>query len=96
MKYWLPIIKENMNWETIFTMKMHLFILIHNENAFIHLDPPYLDSWNAGYSQYENSVDIDANIIIITQIRTDVLNNLINSECKCRFQLIKFYHWNYI
>ena len=35
-----------------------------NENAFIYLDPPYLDSYNASYSKYQDKHTEEENNII--------------------------------
>jgi site-specific DNA-adenine methylase len=54
-----------------------------NENAFIYLDPPYMDSYNAGYSgaYTGKSHDEDMKIIDNTQIYIDLLDFL---KCKCK------------
>ena len=54
-----------------------------NENAFIYLDPPYMDSFNAGYSGDYTGKTHDENMKIIdnTQIYIDLLDLL---KCKCK------------
>ena len=59
-----------------------------NENAFIYLDPPYLDSYNAQYNKYvEKLTDEESNIIDNTQIFIDLLNFLKNCKCQILFSI---------
>lgn len=60
-----------------------------NKNAFIYLDPPYLESHNASYCQYEKAVEQDGTIIDNTKIYIDILNYLKNSKCKILFSINK-------
>ena len=60
-----------------------------NENAFIYLDPPYLDSYNASYNQYQKSHDENAFIIDNTKIYIDILEYLKNAKCKILFSINK-------
>ena len=62
-----------------------------NEDAFIYLDPPYLESYNAGYNKYEKSIETDGTIIANTKIYIDILNYLKNSKCKILFSINKYY-----
>ena len=53
-----------------------------NENAFIYLDPPYVDSYNTGYVGYQKGrFDEELNVIDNTKIYIDLLNIL---SCKCK------------
>ena len=53
-----------------------------NENAFLYLDPPYMDSFNAGYNSYSGKThDENMKIIDNTQIYIDLLDVL---KCKCK------------
>ena len=48
-----------------------------NENAFLYLDPPYVDSYNKCYSNYTGKTyDEDMNIIDNTKIYIDLLDIL--------------------
>jgi site-specific DNA-adenine methylase len=62
-----------------------------NEKAFIYLDPPYLNSLNESYTQYNKNKNskIDENNIIIdnTKLYIDILNYLKNSKCKIIFSI---------
>lgn len=60
-----------------------------NKNAFIYFDPPYLESYNSGYNQYEKSIKTDGTIIDNTKIYIDILNYLKNSKCKILFSINK-------
>lgn len=60
-----------------------------NQNAFIYLDPPYLDSCNASYCKYEKTTMEDGTIIDNTKIYIDILNYLKNSKCKILFSINK-------
>ena len=52
-----------------------------NENAFLYLDPPYMDSFNAKYSSYSGkSHDEDMTIIDNTEMYINLLDVL---KCKC-------------
>ena len=54
----------------------------NNENAFIYLDPPYLDSYNSGYGKYHGKTyDDKLNIIDNTAMYIDFLELL---KCKCK------------
>ena len=53
-----------------------------NENAFIYLDPLYVDSYNTGYCGYQQGrFDEELNVIDNTKIYIDLLNIL---SCKCK------------
>jgi site-specific DNA-adenine methylase len=53
-----------------------------NENVFLYLDPPYIDSYNAKYSSYSGkSYDADMLVIDNTQIYINLLGIL---KCKCK------------
>ena len=60
-----------------------------NKNAFIYLDPPYLESYNASYCKYEKSIETDGTIIDNTRIYIDILNYLKNSKCKILLSINK-------
>ena len=60
-----------------------------NKNAFIYLDPPYLESYNANYCKYEKSIETDGTIIDNTKIYIDILNYLKNAKCKILFSINK-------
>jgi site-specific DNA-adenine methylase len=76
------------NWKdffkkTIITNEDYLCILNKykdNENAFLYLDPPYMDSFNAKYSTYKNkkSYDNDLKIIDNTEMYIKLLDILKN------------------
>ena len=53
-----------------------------NEKAFIYLDPPYLNSFNGKYTQYNLTADENNIIIDNTKIYIDILDYLENSKCK--------------
>jgi site-specific DNA-adenine methylase len=53
-----------------------------NENAFIYLDPPYVDSFNTGYVGYQKGhYDEELKVIDNTKIYIDLLDIL---SCKCK------------
>ena len=59
----------------------------YNENAFIYLDPPYLDSYNSGYGKYHGkSYDENLNIIDNTIMYIDFLE-LLKYKCKVLFSI---------
>ncbi len=62
-----------------------------NEKAFIYLDPPYLNSFNESYTQYNKNknskIDDDDIIIDNTKIYIDILDYLENSKCKIIFSI---------
>ena len=58
-----------------------------NEKAFIYLDPPYLNSFNGNYDQYNTSIDENNIIIDNTKIYIDILDYLKNSKCKILFSI---------
>jgi site-specific DNA-adenine methylase len=59
-----------------------------NENGFIYIDPPYLDSYNATYNTYQNkNTDEENNIIDNTKIYIDLLEYLKNCTCKILFSI---------
>jgi hypothetical protein len=59
-----------------------------NEDAFLYLDPPYLDSYNAGYNTYSNeSHNEELKIKDNTQIYLDFLDFLANAKCKILFSI---------
>ena len=62
-----------------------------NKNAFVYLDPPYLESYNANYNKYEKSIESDGTIIDNTKIYIDILNYLKNSKCKILFSINQNY-----
>ena len=58
-----------------------------NENAFLYLDPPYVDSYNGGYSNYTGkSHDEDMTIIDNTQIYIHLLD-ILKYKCKVLFSI---------
>jgi site-specific DNA-adenine methylase len=85
------------NWKdffkkTIITNEDYLCILNKykdNENAFLYLDPPYMDSFNAKYSTYKNkkSYDNDLKIIDNTEMYIKLLDILKNGKCKILFSI---------
>ena len=58
-----------------------------NEKIFLYLDPPYSNSYNASYSNYNNKHDENLNIIDNTQIYLDLLFFLKNAKCKILFSI---------
>ena len=63
----------------------------NDENAFVYLDPPYLDSCNSSYHNYNtssNDVMDDKNMIIIdhTLVYIDIIEFL--KTCKCKVIMI--------
>ena len=59
-----------------------------NENAFLYLDPPYMDSFNAGYGTYQHkSHDEDLKIIDNTEMYIKFLEVLKNGKCKILFSI---------
>ena len=59
-----------------------------NKNGFIYIDPPYLDSYNATYNQYQDkNTDEENNIIDNTKIYIDLLEYLKNCTCKILFSI---------
>ena len=58
-----------------------------NEKAFIYLDPPYLNSFNGNYDQYNTSIDENNKIIDNTKIYLDILDYLEISKCKILFSI---------
>jgi site-specific DNA-adenine methylase len=68
-----------------------------NDNAFIYLDPPYMDSFNAGYSgaYTGKSHDEDMKIIDNTQIYIDLLD-LLKCKCKVLFSINSYALTQYI
>ena len=74
----------------------------NNENVFIYIDPPYLDSYNANYNSYANKqIDDENNVIDNTQIYIDLLEYLKYCKCKILFSinenaLTKYLYKDYI
>jgi len=65
-----------------------------NENAFIYLDPPYVDSFNTGYVGYQKGQhDGDLKVIDNTKIYIDLLDIL---SCKCKNAITKYLYRDYI
>ena len=59
-----------------------------NENAFLYLDPPYMDSYNASYSKFQGeSHDEDFKIIDNTIMYIHFLDILKNGKCKILFSI---------
>ena len=59
-----------------------------NENAFLYLDPPYMDSFNAGYGTYHHeSHNKDLKIIDNTEMYIKFLDILKNGKCKILFSI---------
>jgi hypothetical protein len=57
-----------------------------NENAFLYLDPPCMDSFNAGYGTYQHkSHDEDLKIIDNTEMYIKYLEVLKNVKCNMLF-----------
>ena len=55
------------------------------EDAFLYLDPPYLDSFNSGYTQYNcgsDKEDQDGTIIDNTGIFIDIMKYIKTAKCK--------------
>lgn len=75
--------KTNEDWKTI------VDIYKDNENAFVYLDPPYLDSYNASYNNYDKAYDEEANVIDNTKIYIDILDYLKKCKCKILFSINK-------
>ena len=84
------------NWKTFFkktqiTNQDYLDIFDKykdNENAFLYLDPPYMDSFNAGYATYHyKSHDKDLKIIDNTEMYIKFLDFLKNGKCKILFSI---------
>lgn len=72
-----------------------------DENAFIYLDPPYMDSCNYDYGKYnkikkENQYNQDFLICDNTKIFIDILDYLKNSKCKILFSINSNAITNYI
>ena len=57
-----------------------------NQNAFLYLDPPYLDSYNAGYATYKTH-DEDLKVIDNTEMYINFLEILKNGKCKILFSI---------
>jgi site-specific DNA-adenine methylase len=77
--------------KTIITNEDYLHIIDKykdNENAFLYLDPPYLDSYNSGYGTYQNkSHDENLKIIDNTEMFIKFLDILKNGKCKILFSI---------
>jgi site-specific DNA-adenine methylase len=59
-----------------------------NENAFLYLDPPYLDSYNASYNTYSKaSHDENLKIIDNTEMYIIFLDLLKHGKCKVLFSI---------
>ena len=59
-----------------------------NDKAFLYLDPPYMDSYNAGYNSFQGAThDKDLKIIDNTQMYVDLLDILENGKCKVLFSI---------
>ena len=55
---------------------------------FLYLDPPYMDSYNAGYNSFQGTThDKDLKIIDNTQMYVDLLDILENGKCKVLFSI---------
>jgi site-specific DNA-adenine methylase len=73
-----------------------------NEHAFLYLDPPYMDSFNADYGTYQNKThDEDLKIIDNTEMYIKFLEILKNGKCKILFSindcaLTKYLYKDYI
>ena len=68
-----------------------------NENAFLYLDPPYMDSFNAGYGTYQNKThDEDLKIIDNTEMYIKFLDLLKNGKCKILFSINDCVLTNYL
>ncbi len=58
-----------------------------NENAFLYLDPPYVDSYNGAYSNYTGEThDENMRVIDNTQIYVDLLD-ILKYKCKVLFSI---------
>ena len=55
---------------------------LDDSTAFLFLDPPYLDSFNKGYTTYQDSTDETNTIIDNTIVYIDILNFLKLAKCK--------------
>ena len=82
--------KEFLN-KTIITNEDYIEVLNKyrdNENAFLYLDPPYMDSFNSCYSKYQhNTHDEDFKIIDNTEMYIKFLDILKNGKCKILFSI---------
>ena len=59
-----------------------------NEKAFLYLDPPYMDSYNAGYNSFQGANhDKEFNIIDNTKMYIDFINILKDCKCKVLFSI---------
>ena len=59
-----------------------------NEKAFLYLDPPYMDSYNAGYNSFQGAThDKEFNIIDNTKMYIDFINILKDCKCKVLFSI---------
>ena len=84
------------NWKDFFnkatiTNEDYLYIFDKykdNENAFLYLDPPYMDSFNSDYGTYQNKAhDEDLKIIDNTAMYINFLDILKNGKCKILFSI---------
>jgi site-specific DNA-adenine methylase len=69
---------------------IHIFDkYIDNKDAFLYIDPPYMDSYNAGYNTYNGQDTVDSNLLIIdnTIMYIHLLDILINGKCKILFSI---------
>ena len=82
---------EKFSNKTIITNEDYLHIIDiykDNENSFLYLDPPYLDSYNSGYGTYQNkSHDENLKIIDNTEMFFKILDILKNGKCKILFSI---------
>jgi hypothetical protein len=68
-----------------------------NENGFLYIDPPYLDSYNANYNSYSNKqIDDENNVIDNTHIYVDLLEYFKNCKCKILFSINENYLSKYL
>ena len=77
---WAIFLNDNIITNDNFKNIMELYK--DNEKAFIYLDPPYLNSYNASYITYQNDYSDDNTKVDNTKIYIDILYYLKNSKCK--------------
>ena len=60
----------------------------NNNNAFLYLDPPYMDSYNGGYSSFNSKTyNDDLSIIDNTEMYIFILEFLNDCKCKILFSI---------
>jgi len=94
------------NWKdflnkTVITNEDYLHIIDKykdNKNAFLYLDPPYLDSYNSSYGTYNKNKNCDAHLKIIdnAELYIKLLDLLNTGKCKVLFSINNCAITNYI